>query len=75
MLVVGGPVVEAVNPIRPFPPVGISTGFDSMPFSADIFREMMLDPAGSLFNKYAALLSGLSLCLMAAADTRDGRRK
>jgi hypothetical protein len=68
-------VVEAVNPKRPLPPVEVTTGDESVPSSTDIFKEIMLDPAGSFFRKYAARLLGLSLSPMAAAETSEGRRR
>jgi hypothetical protein len=65
-------VLEADSPMRPFPPVEVSTGFESVPSSGDIINDIMLEPAGSFLRKYAALLFGLSLSPMAAAETRDG---
>ena len=76
MLVVGGPpVVDAVSPMRPLPPVGVRTGLESVPSSTDIFKDTMLEPAGSFLRKYAALLSGLSLGAIAAAETSEGMRR
>ena len=68
-------MLEAVNPKSPLPPVEVRTGDDSVPSSTEIFKEIICDPAGSLFKKYAALLSGLSLSPMAAAETSDGTRR
>jgi hypothetical protein len=68
-------VVEAANPKRPLPPVEVKTGDDKVPSSSDIFNETMLDPAGSFLRKYAALVLGLSLNPMAAAETSDGTRR
>jgi hypothetical protein len=68
MLVVGAPpLVDAVNAMRPLPPVEVRTGDESVPSSTDIFKEIMLEPAGSFFRIYAALLSGLSLLPIAVA--------
>jgi hypothetical protein len=57
------------------PPVEVTTGDDSVPPSTDIFNEIILDPAGSFFKKYAARLFGLSLNPMTAAETSDGTRR
>lgn len=76
MLGVGGPpVFEAPNPTRPWPPVEVSTGDESVPSSTDIFKDIMLDPAGSFLRKYAARLGESSLRPMAAAETRDGTKR
>lgn len=68
-------MLEADNPMRPLPPVDVKTGDESVPSSTDIFRETMLEPAGSFFRKYAALLLGLSLWPIAAAETSEGTRR
>jgi hypothetical protein len=52
MLVVEGPpVLEADNPMRPLPPVDVKAGADSVPSSTDIFKETIVEPAGSFFRK------------------------
>ena len=71
--IAAAPLVPAVNPKRPFPPVDVLAGSESLP-SEPMASATMLEPAGLLSRKYAAAL-GLGLPYAGAAALRAGRMR